>query len=71
MKRSYDGNIARLKINDVNLEPMGHEKNIEISYQLLKENQDLNLNFLAIEEGGNIKDQKNEYIIFLKYRRFW
>jgi subtilisin family serine protease len=69
----YDnnGDIARLKINDVNLEPLGHEKNVEISYQLSKENQNLNLNFLAIEEGGNIKDQKDEYIIFLKYNRFW
>jgi subtilisin family serine protease len=66
-----DGNIARLNINNVNLEPLGHEKNLEISYQLSKKNQNLNLNFLAIEEGGNIKDQKDEYIIFLKYHRFW
>lgn len=66
-----DGNIARLNINNVNLEPLGHEKNLEISYQLSKKNQNLNLNFLAIEEGGNIKDQKDEYIMFLKYHRFW
>lgn len=69
----YDnkGNVERLSINNISLEPSGKEKNLEISYNLSKENYNINLNLLAVEEPMNIKNNHNEYIIFLKYNKFW
>ena len=71
ISRDNDGNISRLTANNISLEPYGQEKNLEISYSLFEKDQNLNLNFLAIEEPMNVKDNKDEYMIFLKYSKFW
>ena len=71
ISRDNDGNISRLTANNISLEPSGQEKNLEISYSLFEKDQNLNLNFLAIEEPMNVKDNKDEYMIFLKYSKFW
>lgn len=67
--RDLSGNITRLQADNVDLEPSGKQRNIELSYGSVNKNTKLQFNVMLIQEPNHIADSQDEYIYYLNYHK--